>query len=95
MKKGLFDFKEYGVFTFISTSQALKAERVLKNASANFLIMPTPREISTSCGLAIKVASADLVSCKDILMCNRVVVEGVYEVKIVDGKARTERMNNE
>jgi hypothetical protein len=95
MKKGLFDFKEYGVFTFISTSQALKAERVLKNASANFLIMPTPREISTSCGLAIKVASVDLASCHDILNSNQVVVEGVYEVKIVAGKARTERINNE
>jgi hypothetical protein len=95
MKKGLFDSKEYGVFTFISTSQALKAERVLKNAAAIFLIMPTPREISTSCGLAIKVGSDDIASCYDILISSQVNVESVYHVKLVDGKTRTERINNE
>ena len=95
MENSLFKFKDYGVFTFISTSQALKAERVLKNASANFLIMPTPREISTSCGLAIKTATADLDSCYDILINNRVEVEAVYQVKVVDGKTHTERINNE
>ncbi|PKM76391.1 MAG: hypothetical protein CVU90_12815 [Firmicutes bacterium HGW-Firmicutes-15] len=95
MENSLFKFKDYGVFTFISTSQALKAERVLKNASANFLIMPTPREISTSCGLAIKVASADRSSCHEILINNRVEVEAVYQVKAVDGKTHTERINNE
>jgi hypothetical protein len=95
MEKSLFNLKDYEVFTFISTSQALKAERVLKNVAANFLIIPTPREISTSCGLAIKVVSADLASCYDILISNGVKVADVYQVKMVEGKIRTERVNTE
>ncbi len=95
MKKNLFKLKDYGVFTFISTSQALKAERVLKNASADFLIMPTPREISTSCGLAVKVAEGDLNYCWEKLENNKVEIDGAYQVKTMDGKTQTERLNNE
>lgn len=94
MDDNLFKLKDYSVFTFISTSQALKAERILKDASADFLVIPTPREISTSCGLAIKVTSADRTSCYDTLINNRVEVEAVYQVNTVDGKTQTERINN-
>lgn len=94
MDKSLFKLKDYGVFTFISTSQALKAERVLKDASADFLMMPTPREISTSCGLAIKIAEDDLDSYYQTLLNNRVQVDAAYRVKTIDGKARAERVKH-
>ncbi|NMC28200.1 MAG: DUF3343 domain-containing protein [Syntrophomonadaceae bacterium] len=92
MNRTLFNLKEYGVFTFISTSQALKAERVLKQASIDFLMMPTPREISTSCGLAVKVASEDLGESSEVLRQNRVQVDGAYQVSQLQGKTRTERV---
>jgi hypothetical protein len=95
MKKSLFNFKDYGVFTFVSTSQALKAERVLKDASADFLTIPTPREISTSCGLAVKIACGDLRSCWETLVNNKVQIDGAYLVKKVDGIAQMERLNDE
>lgn len=94
MEKSLFKLKDYGIFTFRSTSHALKAERVLKNASADFLMMPTPRDISTSCGLAVKVTYDDLNICNETLISNRVEVDGVYKVKTIDGKTQTERVNN-
>lgn len=92
MNRTLFKLKEYGVFTFISTSQALKAERVLKQASIDFLMMPTPREISTSCGLAVKVASEDLGKSFEILQQKRVQVDGAYQVGEIQGKTRAERV---
>lgn len=92
MNRTLFNLKEYGVFTFISTSQALKAERVLKQASIDFLMMPTPREISTSCGLAVKVASEDLKKSSEVLRQNRVQVDGAYQVSQLQGKTRTEKV---
>lgn len=92
MNRTLFNLKEYGVFTFISTSQALKAERVLKQASIDFLMMPTPREISTSCGLAVKVASEDLNKSSEVLRQNRVQVDGAYQVSQLQGKTRTEKV---
>jgi len=92
MNRTLFKLKDYGVFTFISTSQALKAERVLKQANMEFLMMPTPREISTSCGLAVKVASEDLGKSSEILRQNRVQVDGAYQVSELQGKTRAERV---
>jgi hypothetical protein len=94
MDKSLLKLKNYGVFTFISTSQALKAERVLKDASADFLIMPTPREISTSCGLAVKTAEKDLDSYYQTLLDNRVQVDAVYRVQTIDGKTEAERVKH-
>lgn len=95
MGNSLFKLKEYGVFTFKSTAHALKAERVLKNASAEFLMMPTPRQISTSCGLAIKVSSDKIPIYLEILSNGRVELDGAYSIRMVDGKACTERLNNE
>jgi len=94
MASALLKLKDYSVFTFRSTSQALKAERVLKVAAADFLIMPTPREISTSCGLAVKVAPADQVSTHYLLNSQKVQVEAVYRVAEIDGKTRSERVND-
>lgn len=94
MASALLKLKDYSVFTFGSTSQALKAERVLKVAAADFLIMPTPREISTSCGLAVKVAPADQVSTHHLLLDKNVQVEAIYRVAEKDGKTRSERIND-
>ena len=95
MASTLIKLKDYSIFTFVSTSQALKAERVLKEAAADFLIMPTPREISTSCGLAVKVAPSDQISCYKILMSQEVQVEAVYMIVEINGKTRSERVNDE
>ena len=94
MKKSLFKLQDYAVFTFKSTSQALKAERVLKNASAEFLMMPTPRQISTSCGLAVKAAPEHLRFYQEILANNQIDIEGAFQVTTIDGKVHSERVNN-
>ncbi len=94
MKKSLFKLQDYGVFTFKSTSQALKAERVLKNASAEFLMMPTPRQISTSCGLAVKAAPEHLRFYQEILVNNQIEIEGAFQLTTIDGKVHSERVNN-
>jgi len=94
MIRELLKLRDYSIFTFVATSQALKAERVLKDASADFLIMPTPREISTSCGLAVKVVPADQVYCHQLLISQKVQVEAVYRITEKDGKTRSERVND-
>lgn len=94
MDKSLFKLKDYGVFTFISTSQALIAERVLKEAAADFLMMPTLRDISTSCGLAVKMAEQDMDLYYQSLLDHQVQVEGAYRVKTIAGKTSVERVQH-
>jgi len=41
------------VLVFKSTHDALKSEKILKNAGYRSEIIPTPKEISSECGFAI------------------------------------------
>ncbi len=43
----------YGVLTFKSTNYTIQAEEVFKEEGLSYKIIPTPREITLSCGLAI------------------------------------------
>lgn len=86
MSTNVFSIKEYLLFTFISTSHALKAEKILKNHGAEFIMIPTLREISSSCGLSIKINPDNLEEYRAVLHDNNVTVEQTYHVKKTDGK---------
>lgn len=94
MGNSLFKLNDYAIFTFKSTTQALKAERILKNDSAEFLMIPTPRKISASCGLAVKAELDQLEPYNEILSSNGVEIDGVYRMNTVDGKTYAERINH-
>lgn len=42
-----------GLVTFDSTNLALKTERALKNAGIPCAVIPTPREITSECGISL------------------------------------------
>ncbi len=46
--------KVYGVVLFYTTSAALKAEKVLKAAGLEIKLIPTPRQLSSDCGMALR-----------------------------------------
>jgi hypothetical protein len=94
MAESLINVRNYGAFTFLSTSHALKAEKVLKQSGHSFLMIPTPRQISTSCGLAVKVLSGDLEAVSRLLNENSVQVDAVYRISLVNGKTQAERVEN-
>ena len=92
MPSNLFYSDSYCVFTFAATSHALKAEKVLKNLEADFLVIPTLREISTSCGLSVKLSPDNLDRYFSDLINNRVVVEGIYQVEKEGKKNRVKKL---
>lgn len=51
--------QKFTLFTFPSTHQALKAEKVLQAAGLEGRLLPMPREISSLCGLALEVDRAE------------------------------------
>lgn len=79
--ENLLKLTDYCLFTFQATSHALKAERVLKSADLEFTVIPTLREISTSCGLSIKVRPDNYVETSQILAVNKVPIDGLYKVE--------------
>lgn len=92
MVSDLFYSDNYCVFTFAATAHALKAEKVLKNQKADFLVIPTLREISTSCGLSVKLSPDNLDRYFTDLINNRVVVEGIYQVAKEGKKNRIKKL---
>jgi hypothetical protein len=45
---------EHGVVLFHTTSSAFRAERVLRAAGLEAKLIPTPREFSSDCGMALR-----------------------------------------
>lgn len=87
MSKELIKLNDFGLLTFGTTTQALKAEQVLQKAGADFLVIPIPREISASCGLAVKTRLEDLPPQRQLLREQKVTVEGAFHLK-PNGKGR-------
>jgi hypothetical protein len=51
--------KLFYCLTFDSTHYAIKIEKRMKDASLNGTMIPTPREVSASCGLSLKFLEED------------------------------------
>lgn len=92
MSSNLMNINRYVVFTFATTSQALKAEKVMQEAGAQFMVMPTLREISTSCGLSLKIPPEYLEEYRQCLLDKKVIIEAVYQVEQDGAERQLERL---
>lgn len=66
------------VFVFESIHHAIRAEKVLLGHGTSFAMIPTPREISASCGQSIEVELADGNAAEKTLRDAGVHVKAVY-----------------
>ncbi len=73
------------VISFDSTHHAIKAEKLFKEHNLNIRMMPTPREITASCGLSIRFEVGDLEEVEDIINQEELAVKGKYKMKREDG----------
>lgn len=55
------------VISFNSTHHAIKSEKRLKEEGIDLRMIPTPREITASCGLSIKFQKDDIDKVKNIM----------------------------
>jgi len=72
---------DFYVISFESTHYAIMVEKLLKD-NFKIYVIPTPREITASCGLSIRFSKGDLDSIKDILQNNDIDTTkmGIYKV---------------
>ncbi|HHT70875.1 MAG TPA: DUF3343 domain-containing protein [Firmicutes bacterium] len=66
------------VVTFPSTHQALKCDRTFKSKIEGFQLMPVPRQISSSCGLAARVTGLDWEQLEEQLTAAGIQYDEVY-----------------
>jgi hypothetical protein len=53
-RKLLVDVGKYGVILFHTNSSAMQAEAVLAGANQEIKLIPTPRELSSDCGISLR-----------------------------------------
>lgn len=70
-----------GVIIVATTSSALKAEKVLRAAGFREQLIPTPREYSSDCGLALRFNWHQRVEIQAALTAADVEVLGVYQLE--------------
>jgi hypothetical protein len=66
------------VAIFQSMHRVLKAEKILKQEAAAFLLIPTPRELSSACGLAIRFEAGNRERIETILQREDVVPKELF-----------------
>ena len=70
-----------GVILFHTNSAALRAEKILAQVHLIVKLIPTPREFSSDCGIALRFAWDDSVRVKELLNNARVEVAGINQIK--------------
>jgi hypothetical protein len=71
---------EYAVVLFHSTQGAIKAERVLVRAGFAVKLIPTPRQLSSDCGTALRCAWTDMDAVIAALRAGQVEYDSVHKV---------------
>ncbi len=71
---------QYSVALFDSTSQVMRGEKLLGQAGVRVKMIPTPRQISSDCGVVLRFDREEADRVVTILSENSVPVRGVYPI---------------
>ena len=74
------------VVVFESTHYAIAAEKLFKELKLPVEIIPTPREITASCGLSIKFNEGLLESVQKALDSGNILIKGVYQMMRINNQ---------
>jgi N-acyl-L-homoserine lactone synthetase len=70
----------YSVVLFYSTAHAIRAEKVLQRAGFAIKMIPTPRQISSDCGVALRFDPTDQEAVAATLQENKVPINGIHTI---------------
>ena len=71
---------EYSVVLFRSSSHALRAEKVLRGAGISNKMIPTPRQLSSDCGMSLRFDRADEEQVARVLSEHEVPINGFHAI---------------
>lgn len=77
--------EQYLLITFTSSNYAMQCESVLKSEGMKAQVIPTPREITLSCGLSILSEVENLERVRDLVREGKIVVKRTY---VLEGTGR-------
>lgn len=69
---------DYIIVTFESSNFTMQAESVFKKLQIESQIIPTPREITLSCGMSILTHKDNLNKIEELILENKIKVKEIY-----------------
>lgn len=85
--------QQFYVVVFDSTHSAIAAEGLLRKKNYEIDTIPTPREITASCGLSIKFNQDLLANIKKELKKAEISAKGIYKIKRIKNIREVERID--
>ncbi len=71
---------KYSVVLFHSTAHAIRAEKVLTAGGFGIKMIPTPRQLSSDCGMALRFDQANEEKVAAVLRDKKVPTNGIYAI---------------
>jgi hypothetical protein len=71
---------DYAVVLFHSTAHALRAEKVMNQAGFKIKMIPTPRQLSSDCGVALRFDRVESDRVAAVLAEQRVPTNGIHAI---------------
>jgi hypothetical protein len=68
----------YSVVLFHTTSSAMRAEKTLLRSGLEIKMIPTPRQFSSDCGIALRFEARSVESVRQLLDAARVEIAGIH-----------------
>lgn len=71
---------QYAVILVHSTSHAIRGEKLLQKAGVLHKLIPVPRQLSSDCGICIRVERKDAEAALCALECGGLEVDGLQDI---------------
>ncbi|WP_066636455.1 DUF3343 domain-containing protein [Desulfolucanica intricata] len=71
---------EYYYIVFPSTHEAIRTEKLLNKSGIPFTIVPTPRSITTSCGISVRFTPEVKETIDNLLEEYEVQIDGIHKL---------------
>lgn len=72
---------EFYLLTFKNTHDAMSGEKLLKEVALSPIIVPTPTNVTKSCGLSIRIENNVFYRVKELIQENKLVIKEIYLYK--------------
>ena len=71
---------QYAVIIVYSTSHAMRIERLLQEHGIACDMIPVPRQISSDCGVCVRIRQVDVEAARQAIATTRIEVEGIHAI---------------
>jgi hypothetical protein len=71
---------EYSVIIVYSTGHAIRLEKLLQGQGIACKMIPVPRQISSNCGVCVRVLRAEVEAASQVIAAAQLEIEGIYEM---------------